>query len=71
MSIPRSWKQRDQRPFNPAEDAAIMEVASIGLCASHIDHAFNSRLPERRFGDVLERRNQLAEMGLLQMRAPL
>ena len=62
-------RENDRRPWTAAEDKAIIEIASLGVC--HAVNPYKDALPDRRFGVILDRRNQLMEAGLCRIPQPL
>lgn len=59
---PPSWRKRPKpKPWTDEEDAEIIRATACGLCLDHF------HLEGRLFGDVLERRCELIEAGLVQM----
>lgn len=71
MRTPKSWKQRNLAPWTPTEDAALTSIATMGLCTTFSSEAYRNALPDRRYGEVLERRLELVEAGSLTLPAPL
>jgi len=43
------------RPWSPEEDEALAEICSIGLASDF----WRLALPDRRFGDIVDRRRDL------------
>lgn len=62
-------RDNDRRPWTAEEDETIIDIASTGICAGQ--GALERALPNRRYGDILERRAALVEAGLLKIPAPL
>lgn len=55
------------RPFTADEDRELIAAAGCGLAVDFYPAAF----PDRRLGELLERRLQLRERGELQLARPL
>lgn len=62
-------RDNDRRLWTAEEDRTIIDLCSIGICSGQ--GALEKALPHRRYGDILERRAQLKEAGLLRIPAPL
>lgn len=62
-------RDNDRRPWTAEEDAALIRIASAGICNGQ--NALKKALPDRKFGVILDRRAQLMEAGLLTIPAPL
>lgn len=58
-----SWHRLkpDTRPFTEEEDTRIINAARLG-CVT-FGNPYTEACPERRYGDILERRNELKEAG--------
>lgn len=56
-------------PFTPEQDEAIIEAARLGFVT--LGNPLKDAVPERRYGDILERRNELKEAGRYTPEAPL
>lgn len=56
----RRTKRPPTAPFTEAEDAKVVEITQIGLSSD----LWHLALPERTFGEIVERRLQLRERGL-------
>jgi hypothetical protein len=54
------------QPFSDADDAKMIDMARCGL----VIEGYRAAFPDRRLGDILERRLQLREEGRLEL-APL
>lgn len=70
MRTPKSWRERDKRtpePWTEAEDERVIDIANCGvaLCFA-MDF-----LPDRTFGEIVERRLQLREAGRAGFPTPL
>jgi|TARA_Y100000815_G_scaffold141107_1_gene127664 hypothetical protein len=64
-SKPISWRRRAKAPaaaFTLEEDAELKDMVRIGLDCNY----YQVGLPDRGFGEILERRLQLIENGQLQ-----
>ena len=60
----RNMRKVDPRPaWSDDEDARLIEMAGAGLCGTQWEAIF----PERRFGDVAERRMELVDAGRLKL----
>ena len=62
---PASWRRRARppaAPFTLDEDAELKQMVRIGLSCDY----YRIGLPDRGFGEILERRLQLIETGQLQ-----
>jgi hypothetical protein len=64
-------RDNDRRAWTEQEDAAIIDIFSLGICAGQTSYIFPERLPGRRYGDILERRDALKEAGRLRVPAAL
>lgn len=53
----------ERRPWTPEEDATLVEIMTIGLA----NDFWSLALPDRRFGDIAERRIELG----VKLAAPL
>lgn len=63
VRTPASWRQRQPaRAFTVDEDRELCAMVRCGLAVEH----YALGLPERSFGELLERRLQLIEAGELQ-----
>ncbi len=68
----RNWPKRaDRRPWTDAEDAALIDVFSLGICSGQTSTIFQRVVPGRRYGDILDRRDALTQAGRLTIPAPL
>lgn len=62
MTRRRNMRAVDPRPIWTAEeDQRLIDVASAGLCGTQWDGLF----PDRKFGDIAERRMELVDAGRL------
>ena len=62
---PASWRRRARTqaaPFTLEEDAELKQMVRIGLSCDY----YKLGLPDRGYGEILERRLQLIETGQLQ-----
>ena len=60
----RNMRKADPRPVWTADDdARLIEASEAGLCTTHWDAIF----PERRFGDIAERRMELVDEGRIRL----
>lgn len=60
----RNMRKVDPRPpWSADEDARLIEMASVGLCGTQWEAIF----PDRRWGDVAERRMELVDAGRLKL----
>lgn len=60
----RNMRKVDPRPaWTAEEDARLIDMASAGLCGTQWEAIF----PERRFGDVAERRMELVDAGRIKL----
>lgn len=58
-----AWKARPApSPWQPEEEAELIQMAR---CGPSVDY-YKTALPNRTLGDILEKRLQLREAGLLQ-----
>jgi hypothetical protein len=57
----------ERQPWTPDDDAKLIDMVRIGLCVDYYGPSF----PDRRFGDILERRLELREAGIVRKPAPL
>lgn len=67
-AIPRrrpDWTPRSGRPFTPDEDQELCQMVRCGLASEY----YQTVLPHRHFGEILDRRLHLIETGKLS-RAP-
>ncbi len=63
MPKPASWRKRPpRRPWSPDEDDALADMLSCGLAVEFWQH----ELPERDFGDILQRKLELVTTGQAQ-----
>ena len=60
----RNMRKVDPRPpWSDDEDGQLIEVAQAGLCCTKWDAIF----PDRRFGDIAERRMELVDAGRIKL----
>lgn len=54
--MPRRRRRPAPRPWTAEEDARLREIMAIGLC----NEFWSTALPDRSFGEIVERRLDLA-----------
>ncbi|WP_225205073.1 hypothetical protein [Novosphingobium huizhouense] len=70
MTIPRrkpAWSRPLAVPFTPQEDEALCQMVRVGLSCDY----WQAQLPGRTFGELLERRMDLIDRGVLRSARPI